>query len=48
MGFNGAAVASVIAEFTGMFVIFWVIRKQGIADKFSLFSGLFLIRKMHG
>ena len=37
MGFNGAAVASIIAEFTGMFVIFWVISKKGIAQKFSLF-----------
>jgi MATE family, multidrug efflux pump len=38
MGFNGAAVASIIAEFTGMTVIFWVISKKGIARKFSLFS----------
>lgn len=38
MGFNGAAVASIIAEFTGMFVIFWVISKKGIARKFSLFG----------
>lgn len=38
MGFNGAAVASIIAEFTGMIVIFWVISKKGIARKFSLFS----------
>jgi multidrug resistance protein, MATE family len=38
MGFNGAAVASIIAEFTGMFVIFWVISKKGIAQQFSLFS----------
>jgi putative MATE family efflux protein len=38
MGFNGAAVASVIAEFTGMIVIFWVISKKGIAQKFSLFT----------
>jgi putative MATE family efflux protein len=37
MGFNGAAVASIIAEFTGMFVIFWVISKKGIARQFSLF-----------
>ena len=40
MGFNGAAVASIIAEFTGMIVIFWVISKKGIAQKFSLFSRL--------
>jgi putative MATE family efflux protein len=38
MGFNGAAVASIIAEFTGMFVIFLVIAQKGIAKKFSLFS----------
>jgi MATE family multidrug resistance protein len=38
MGFNGAAVASIISEFTGMIVIFWVISKKGIAQKFSLFS----------
>lgn len=37
MGFNGAAVASIISEFTGMIVIFWVISKKGIAQKFSLF-----------
>jgi putative MATE family efflux protein len=40
MGFNGAAVASIIAEFTGMIVIFWVISKKGIAQKFSLFKKL--------
>lgn len=38
MGFNGAAVASIIAEFTGMTVIFWVINQKGIARKFSLFG----------
>lgn len=37
MGFNGAAVASIISEFTGMIVIFWVISRKGIAQKFSLF-----------
>jgi putative MATE family efflux protein len=40
MGFNGAAVGSIIAEFTGMIVIFWVISKKGIAQKFSLFGKL--------
>jgi Na+-driven multidrug efflux pump len=39
MGFNGAAYASVIAEFIGMFVIFLVIRWKGISRQFSLFSG---------
>jgi MATE family multidrug resistance protein len=38
LGFNGAAVASIIAEFIGMFVIFWVISKKGIAKQFSLFN----------
>ncbi len=38
MGFNGAAVASVIAEFIGMFVIFLVIQSKGISQRFSLFK----------
>ena len=38
MGFNGAAVASIIAEFIGMFVIFIVIKRQGISDQYSLFK----------
>jgi len=37
MGFNGAAVASIIAEFMGMFVIFLVIHKKGITKRFGLF-----------
>jgi len=37
MGFNGAAVSSVFAEFVGMFVIFLVIRKKGISQRFGLF-----------
>lgn len=40
LGFNGAAVASVTAEFLGMFVIYLVIRRQGISKRFGLFSGL--------
>ncbi|HYO21175.1 MAG TPA: MATE family efflux transporter [Flavisolibacter sp.] len=39
MGFNGAAVASILAEFTGMFVIFLVVRARGISKEFSLFKG---------
>ncbi len=39
LGFNGAAYASVIAEFTGMFVIFLVIKAKGINREFSLFKG---------
>jgi putative MATE family efflux protein len=38
MGFNGAAVASVIAEFMGMFVIFVVITAKGISKQYSLFQ----------
>ncbi|HEV7330008.1 MAG TPA: MATE family efflux transporter [Flavisolibacter sp.] len=39
LGFNGAAYASVIAEFTGMFAIFVVIKAKGIGREFSLFKG---------
>jgi MATE family multidrug resistance protein len=39
MGFNGAAVASIIAEFTGMFIIFLVVQAKGISKQFSLFNG---------
>lgn len=38
MGFNGAAVASIIAEFTGMFVIYIVIHNKGIGKRFALFT----------
>jgi MATE family multidrug resistance protein len=38
MGLNGAAVASIIAEFLGMFVIFVVIYYKGISQRFSLFN----------
>ena len=38
LGFNGAAYASVISEFLGMFVIYLVIRQQGISKRFGLFS----------
>jgi putative MATE family efflux protein len=38
MGFNGAAIASIIAEFMGMFIIFLVIRSKGISHQFSLFD----------
>jgi len=37
MGLHGAAVASIIAEFTGMFVIFLVIHYKGIGKQFQLF-----------
>ena len=37
IGFNGAAIASVIAEATGMFVVFIVIHIKGISKRFSLY-----------
>ena len=40
MGFNGAAVASILAEFTGMFVIYIVIHQKGIAKRFSIFKNI--------
>lgn len=40
MGLNGAAISSIIAEFTGMSVIFIVIHFKGITKRFSLFSHL--------
>jgi multidrug resistance protein, MATE family len=38
MGFNGAAVASIIAEFLGMAVVFLVIHYKGIGKRFALFK----------
>ena len=38
LGFNGAAYASIIAEFTGMFVVFAVIHVKGISRQFSLYA----------
>src|SRR5215207_1886640 len=38
LGFNGAAYASIIAEATGMFVVFAVIHYKGISRQFSLYS----------
>jgi MATE family multidrug resistance protein len=40
LGFNGAAYASIIAEFMGMFVIYLVIHKKGIAQQYALFKDL--------
>ena len=45
-GFNGAAIASVIAEFTGMLVIYLVIRLKGISKRFSLFATFRLDKKV--
>jgi Na+-driven multidrug efflux pump len=41
MGFNGAAVASIIAEFSGMFVIFAVITSKGISKRYALFRSFY-------
>lgn len=38
MGLNGAAIASIIAEATGLFVIYLVIWKKGITKQFHLFK----------
>ncbi len=38
LGFNGAAIASIIAEFMGMTVVFAVIHFKGIGKRFALFS----------
>ncbi|GAC1421441.1 MAG: MATE family efflux transporter [Flavisolibacter sp.] len=40
LGFDGAAFASIISEFSGMFVIFLVISLKGISKKFLLFHNL--------
>lgn len=40
MGFNGAAIASIIAEFLGMLVVFIVIHYKGIGKRFSLFTNI--------
>ncbi|HEV7620116.1 MAG TPA: MATE family efflux transporter, partial [Flavisolibacter sp.] len=42
MGFNGAAVASIISEFAGMFIIFLVITVKGISKRYLLFRDLSL------
>ena len=40
LGFNGAAYASIVAEFVGMFVIYIVIHQKGIAQQYALFRNL--------
>src|SRR5215213_1490047 len=40
LGFNGAAVASIIAEFVGMFVIYLVINAKGITKRFGLLNNV--------
>lgn len=38
MGFNGAAYASVIAEFIGMIVVFMIINAKNMGERFGLFK----------
>jgi len=45
MGFNGAAVASIIAEATGMIVVFAVIHNKGIARQLQLYKNWGFERK---
>lgn len=40
LGFNGAAYASIAAEFAGMFVVFAVIHIKGISKQLNLFNGM--------
>ena len=40
LGFNGAAYASIIAEFVGMFVIYLVIHQKGITKQYALFKNM--------
>lgn len=44
IGFDGAAVASIIAEIVGMLVVLMVVYSKGVNKRFSLFSGFSLHR----
>ena len=46
LGFNGAAVASVIAEIAGMIIVYVVIFRMGLKKKFNLFNN-FRYNKMY-
>lgn len=48
MGFNGAAVASVIAEFSGFVLVWTVILKTGLLKRYSLLSDLSYNKKLLG
>lgn len=48
MGFNGAAIASILAEAIGMLVIYWVISRNGITKQFSLFAAVSWDSKLQG
>ncbi|MES1226823.1 MAG: MATE family efflux transporter, partial [Bacteroidota bacterium] len=38
IGFNGAAYASIMAEFTGMMVVFLIVHNKGIGKRFHMFE----------
>ncbi len=40
LGFNGAAIASIIAEATGMLVVFAVIHMKGLSHRFHLYKSM--------
>lgn len=44
MGFDGAALASVIAEIAGLFVIYRLMNKRGISRQLHMFSGMHVNR----
>ena len=46
MGFNGAAVASVIAEFVGMLSVFFVLIFSGLKNNYNLFSDFAFDKKI--
>jgi Na+-driven multidrug efflux pump len=46
LGYNGAAVASIIAEFIGMFVIYLVISAKGITKQFGLLNNVHWNKKI--
>jgi Na+-driven multidrug efflux pump len=46
MGFNGAAVASVIAEFVGMLSVFFVLIFSGLKNNYNLFSDFSFDKKI--
>jgi Na+-driven multidrug efflux pump len=40
LGFNGAAYASILAEATGLLVIYWIIHRKGLNRQFALFENI--------
>lgn len=48
LGFNGAAIASILAEAIGMLVIYWVINRKGMTKQFGLFTNFNWNTKVQG